>query len=331
MTIKVSLTDGLGNQLFQYAAGLALSKYHGVPLWLDTSFFAEGEHYKLGKTRRAYELHHFSILAKKTGVMKPQGGDELIHEPRAYFFYKDFFSSPRNSFLKGYWQCYGYLADIGKELLASMTPRKKMPAEGARWLGVVQGMKGDMKSGQAVFIHVRRQDYVKVGVALPVDYYRAAIAEVAKHVAKPCFFVFADDMDWARKNLPLKKHEVRYVTTGAAWQDITIMSHCHHAIIANSSFSWWGAYLLWLRRNKDSQTMVIMPDIKNWANQTISAESFFLPAWRQIKIKRTIFRFVMDKFIGKWHYKLLEKIKLLSRKRFDTKSTAKKIARIKKP
>lgn len=130
-------------------------------------------------------------------------------------------------------------------------------------------------------LHVRRGDYVSdarthatLGVC-SLDYYRAAVRYIADHVEAPEFFVFSDDIAWAQANLELG-HPCHYVdhNRGAeSYNDMRLMSLCRHHIIANSSFSWWGAWL-----NPRADKVVVAP-ARWFAGGNRVVDDLFPPGW----------------------------------------------------
>lgn len=120
-----------------------------------------------------------------------------------------------------------------------------------------------MQQCESVSVHVRRGDYVTLASAsayhglCTLDYYHRAIRHVAERVANPTLFVFSDDPEWTKANLhsPFPTHYVDHNPAGKAFQDLRLMSLCRHHILANSSFSWWGA---WLSRSNGG--LVIAPE-----------------------------------------------------------------------
>ncbi|MCX8516430.1 MAG: alpha-1,2-fucosyltransferase, partial [Alphaproteobacteria bacterium] len=198
MTITVRLVGGLGNQLFQYAAGRALAKQHRTDLWLDTSFLDKGNSHrpragsKSHITRRAYELHHWSCPAALVADLKPRRQDKIVEQP-SFSFYKNFFSLGDDTYLIGYWQGYRYLAGMEQTVKAMFEPLKNPSAETQRLLKVIRD------SNAAVMVHIRRGDYVHLSQAakfhgtLTLDYYDQAMAWIEKKITKPHFFIFSDD------------------------------------------------------------------------------------------------------------------------------------------
>jgi hypothetical protein len=274
-TIIVRLIGGLGNQMFQYAAGRALALRSGAALKLDVSGF---ETYGL----RRYELDAYPIaatladagelamvgvgaappslplriLAKLTGI-KPPRNPFHYREPHFPFDAK-LASQPLPLFMDGYWQSERYFSDIAQTLRAELTPRDAMDAANA-------ATAAEIASVTAVSLHVRRGDYVSNahtnayhGVC-SLDYYRTAIDHIRAHVSAPHLFVFSDDAEWTRANLT-SDLPTTYVSANPpdkGFRDLQLMSLCQHHIIANSSFSWWGAWL-----NGQPGKIVIAP--KTW-------------------------------------------------------------------
>jgi hypothetical protein len=247
---------GLGNQLFQYAAARSLSVKHGCPVVLDPHWFYSPTP---GDTPRALELLRYRAalrlasateqsqwkwmrgkLSRHLRLLHPlhlvcEKGDG-VHWPAV--------QAPNHSYLLGHWQSEAYFAGIRGELLEELVPTAPP--------GVADlSMMHHMRSGTAVSVHVRRGDYLSLKSAAnfhgvcSLNYYRAAINLVAQRVSEPVFFVFSDDPEWTRANLapPFPTHYVSHNGPENAFQDLRLMSMCQHHIMANSSFSWWGAWL----------------------------------------------------------------------------------------
>ena len=247
---------GLGNQLFQYAAARRLALNHNCPVVLDPYWF---DHPLPGETPRPLELTRYAIVmrvaseseqrrwewlrGRLTRHVRPLHPLHLVRE-QDYGVQKTTLTAPLNSYLMGFWQSESYFADIRSHLLKELTPTlPPAPAD--------EAVMSRMRNGTAVSVHVRRGDYVTLQSAsafhglCSLDYYRAAIQHVAQRVENPVLFVFSDDPAWTRANLnsPFPTHYVDHNRPADAFQDLRLMSLCHHHIIANSSFSWWGAWL----------------------------------------------------------------------------------------
>lgn len=268
--IVVKLIGGLGNQLFQYAAGRALAVHHGTELYLDTSFLERDpagaytkRGYELGQFHiharpvNAYVLSHFNLTANpivnKLKSFMPGAFRSVVFNESQPAFDKRFFKLPANSYLTGYWQDQRYFAAIREQLLHELVLQKESAG--------YKTMLHEILSVNAVAIHVRRGDYVSLPAASRfhgtpgMDYYRNAVKELARKAAFH-YFIFSDDIAWCREQfsfLPLKT----FVSGPAlnAQEELLLMSRCKHQVIANSSFSWWAAWL-----NANPSKCVIAPE-----------------------------------------------------------------------
>jgi len=158
--------------------------------------------------------------------------------------------------LHGYWQSEKYFKDIRETILEDFTPIR--PLRGRN-----QKVLDEIGSSSSISVHVRRGDYVIDpqtnkfhGICGP-EYYKKAVEIIAKKVKSPVFYFFSDDIDWVKNNLRTKFKNV-YVDWNQGDQsfvDMQLMSHCRHHILANSSFSWWGAWL-----NRNPHKIVVAPE-----------------------------------------------------------------------
>ena len=265
--IIVRLRGGLGNQLFQYAAGRALAAHHSVELKLDSYTYTKHPYrkFELGKfnmdTREATrdEVHRFTggnpivrYLNKRNNYFRCP---RVFAQPH-YHFYPDFFALPKDAYLSGYWQSEKYFSGIAGVIREQLTPVTPLDSRNA-------DLQKKMQSQHSVAVHVRRGDYSSSAYSsffgvLPVTYYTEAIAAVKQRVGNPVFYFFSDDIAWCKKNFGTVGAEFIAHNTGAdAYKDMLLMSTCKNNIIANSTFSWWGA---WLSTNPDK--VVIAP--KQW-------------------------------------------------------------------
>lgn len=269
--IIVRLCGGLGNQLFQYAAGRSLSIAHQAELVLDLSWY---QNTPASNTPRQYELAHYPIQARVAS-----GNEERLcslyssrilrrlqvlhwpwrrHQETNFEFDGSFPQLKDNTYLDGYWQSYKYFEGVADTIRKEFKPLSVPSA-------VDQAIGEKIQATESVSVHVRRGDYVtqkaaaEVHGVCPLDYYDAAIHAIEKRVSSPHFFVFSDDSEWARTNLtfPGPAVFVDHNNGATAYQDMQLMSQCRHHVIANSSFSWWGAWL-----NPRIDKLVIAP--KRW-------------------------------------------------------------------
>lgn len=277
--IIVRIIGGLGNQMFQYAAGRRLSYIHNTPLQLDIS--------ELSRLRtRRYELDCFNIQAQVIDkvnkglihrIITRLKNKENIYFEKHFRFDRNVLALPDNVTLVGYWQSVKYFLDI-EGIIGNEFTFKHRPS------GKIIAILKKIKSSESVSIHVRRSDYITKrkfflyhGVC-SLDYYRQAISLMVQRLKSPEFFIFADDLVWVKKNLKIEypKFFVDLNLKDKDYEDLRLMSYCKHNIIANSSFSWWGA---WLNKNKNK--IVVAP--KKWfVDKSINTVDLIPPSWIRI-------------------------------------------------
>lgn len=247
---------GLGNQLFQYAAARSLAHRLNTDLVLDTYWF---RHVRLGETARPIELTNYHVKLRIANSDEQRRWKLLrtrwvryidmlmpMHAVRERgFAYNDSLNrTTDDSYLVGAWQSERYFQNIRAFLLDELTPIQ-LPS--TRDTELLQAMQ----TCDAICVHVRRGDYVTSNSAsayhgvCSLDYYQRAIKYVASQVLNPSLFIFSDDPDWTREHLRTEypSHYVTHNSSTDAFQDLRLMSCCKHHVIANSSFSWWGAWL----------------------------------------------------------------------------------------
>ncbi|HBT76770.1 MAG TPA: hypothetical protein DEB39_07550 [Planctomycetaceae bacterium] len=267
--IVVKIHAGLGNQLFQYAMGKALAHRFGCPFLIDTR--RAGSHREIG-------IHAFNIeaetvapkIARRLERRKTQwvrlvklftGRD--IREGASHFITNltpdelnalSIDPGTEDYYFDGYYQSARNFESIADTIRRNLTPR--VPLEGAN-----AELACRAAECPSVSLHVRRGDYFSpkyqatFGVPL-TDYYHNAMRRMAEWIGNPHFYVFSDDHDWVRRNLRFE-HPVTFVegnTGKKTYCDILLMSACRNHITANSSFSWWGAWL-----NPRPEKKVVVP------------------------------------------------------------------------
>jgi Glycosyl transferase family 11 len=173
------------------------------------------------------------------------GGAAIPALREAYFHYDPALETANApAYVVGYWQSERYFAAHADQIRRDFTPSKPLEPENAVIAAVISGTT-------AVSLHVRRGDYVSdaktqaVHGVCGLDYYARAMAHIEAQIASPRYIVFSDDPDWTRANLT-SPHPMTFVTANPpsrGFRDLQLMSLCRHHIIANSSFSWWGAWL----------------------------------------------------------------------------------------
>jgi len=290
--LVIKLKGGLGNQLFQYAFGRALSISTQKPLLLDIGYFRSAQ---TGETPRNYCLHHYPLDARigmpwllKTAFRSAKKLSKLpgiesrvtVRSVREASFRYQEPELPRGYgiwYYDGYWQAPSYFEDIRPTLLRELQPSAPARGSNARMLERIDQC-------DAISVHVRRGDYVSNTVAnafhglCDPHYYHTAMRRMAESVANPVFYIFSDDIPWARANIKTDYPMVfvEHNDDAAAFEDIRLMSACRHHIIANSSFSWWGA---WLNGRADKK--VIAP--RRWfCDSTMSCADLIPTAWSRL-------------------------------------------------
>jgi hypothetical protein len=291
--VIVQLLGGLGNQLFQYAAGRRISLKCNLPLKLDTAYL------KYTVPKREYALGNFNIVeefatAKEARRLKGYDGLRGIFsrwrnnrkpyhlrsyiQERHFHFDPDILKVSAGAYLSGYWQSEKYFADIAGTIRNEFTLRHLPDAYNAQ-------MADEIMAADSVALHVRRlenvtmADRAAVQGTCSVDYYRMAVDRIVEAIPNPHFFIFSDDMLWVRENIRLD-FPVTYIdknyAAGKDSEDLRLMSLCKHNIIANSTFSWWGAWL-----NPNPQKVVITP--RRWFNdQSYNASDLIPGGWHRL-------------------------------------------------
>jgi hypothetical protein len=284
--IVVQLTGGLGNQMFQYAAGRALAARHGTQLVLDSSWI-EGEGGAVSTEIRRYELGCFELEAPLIRVdqvarlhrsVLPSRRPLLreLEEPPFGHPCPEMVKATDNTYLRGYWQNVSYFEDAKSLLRQDFTFRSDIAAQRAELAQEI----GESPV-PAVSLHVRRSDYVtdpgvrdRMGTLEP-EYYSRALDALGSGIGSVRLFVFTDDPEWCRTNLRLKEQDVVLGATRAeadTWASIMhLMTLCDHHVLANSSFSWWGAWL-----NPSSAKIVVAP--RPWLQDSRWDENGRIPA-----------------------------------------------------
>jgi hypothetical protein len=283
--IIVKITGGLGNQLFQYALGRALSLKLECELVLDISFYPQ-------QTLRKYELDKFNVkarLATDQEVRKAGAGNHFIariirklglisilypnyiKERESVKYVKEIDECKLGFYLDGYWQNPKYFELYKRQLCEDFVPVEDISKQAIEWLKKI-------KETNSISLHVRRGDYVQnvhtnsVHGTCSLNYYRDAIEHIQQKIDFPVFYIFSDDMHWCKDNIDFINNVNFVDDTNTAIDDLMLMKNCKANIIANSTFSWWAA---WLSNNE----ITIYP--KAWFNEAPSnLVSLFPVNWK---------------------------------------------------
>lgn len=254
-SIVVPLIGGLGNQMFQYAAARALALRTGSQVELELSWFGtdperqyalapfaiEAKSAQHGKSRPRYRF--LDRIIRRLPIARTQSGLPVFKE--ASFRYDQRIESLRAPvFLEGYFQSELYFERFRDHIVKDFTLRPAPAPATAEMLNKIN-------STDSICVHIRRGDYVSNKIAnahhgtCSLDYYKAGLVEMAQGLPSPHCFVFSDDPDWARANfvpaLPVTFVDIHL--TIQAHEDLRLMAACQRYVIANSSLSWWGAWL----------------------------------------------------------------------------------------
>lgn len=284
---------GLGNQMFQYAVGRGLSLAHGVSMCLDIGDFSQHTIHQGFELERLFslpvtqaapdDLHRVlgwqsSRLALRL-LARPEArflrSNRLIIEPHFQYF-SGIKQVPSSCYLKGYWQSERYFYDVADAIRADFTFCLPMSYENRQFAEAIDAVN-------AVSLHVRRGDYLSNPYTLSVhgmcslEYYVNAIRYIVEKVPDPVFFVFSDDLNWVKDALRIEYpcHFVDHNQGNESYNDMRLMSLCSHHVIANSSFSWWGAWL-----NPSDSKIVVAP--AQWFAKPVDVTDLLPEGWVRI-------------------------------------------------
>lgn len=294
MNIIAQLQGGLGNQLFQYATGRALALQKQVPLLLDHSWYAQTyddvtpRELLLSELNTKGALISFQPQMQRPKRMRRLGqqfwpiNPFIFVEQTPYRFDTRLSKSPafkqQNLYLMGYWQSYKYFESIKPILQSEISPKRPLDSHYQHYLQQIQ-------STSSAMVHVRRGDYVNLAVAakvhgfIGIDYYVEGMKLLLEKNPQTHFFVFSDDIEWAKENLPHSEKSTfihSLDSSDSVIQELELMTHCQNHLIANSSLSWWAA---WLSKNPNGT--VLCP--KKWMNDASLDLNDLLPSsWQRI-------------------------------------------------
>lgn len=272
--ITVNIKGGLGNQMFQYACGRALSLKNLDPLSLvRTEYKAD--------INRSFSLTNFNIKAEislgKNAPWLSKWKERLKQKITGNFhvgFDPKILNSTGSVYLDGYFQSESYFKDYESSIRQDFTPKEAWSGNKAVLAEIIRNDR------QAVSLHVRRGDYLThpdFGGIVTKEYYEQAVEYMKREVPLAHFYVFSDDIAWCQKELALAD-DTTFVSNPELkdFEEMLLMSYCQHHIIANSSFSWWGAWL-----NPSSDKIVIAPS--RWSNLHENWYQDIIPAtWKRM-------------------------------------------------
>ena len=280
--------------MFQYAIARALSEHYQSPIVLDRSWFDVPQN---ETTPRPYQLDLLQIQNVASNSLSfPKKPNRLMrvlqnilplrsivyYQQNAFEYDPSLFQikeiSQKDLFLFGYWQAYPYLERIRPILQTEFKTKRPISDHYQPYLKQI-------RSSDSVMMHIRRGDYVnspsaaKFHGVLPLSYYQQAIELLLPKKPDAHFFIFSDDLPWAKEALP-QDLNITFVENALqpddASQELQLMTECQHHIIANSSLSWWGAWL-----KQDCSGLIYAPN--RWISDSSLDLSHLLPAnWHRI-------------------------------------------------
>jgi Glycosyl transferase family 11 len=288
-----NIIGGLGNQMFQYAVARAQSIRLNTRLCLDiTGFEASSIHqgFELKRVfnldseiaseddlrdvlgwqrhslvRRVVSRSNFTRLKRKNFILEPH-----------FEYWNGIESIPQSCHLSGYWQSERYFLSSVNAIRNDFSFVLPLDNEN-------RDLAARISQVNAVSLHVRRGDYISnpqnTGIyhACSAAYYEAAIKRISQDVTRPHFFVFSDDIEWVKKFLQIQG-QIEYISNNKgenSYKDMHLMSLCRHHILANSSFSWWGAWL-----NARPTKIVVAP--RKWFVKPVNTKDLLPHAWVQL-------------------------------------------------
>ncbi|SDK81065.1 Glycosyl transferase family 11 [Pedobacter sp. ok626] len=281
----VKFLGGLGNQMFQYAfylslrknfnnvkadisnfknytlhQGFELNRIFNIDLDLASSFSIDL--YNIHNRKWMYRKLRSILGLKKAYFIE---AEEFQYRPQIY-------QNVAPTYYDGYWQNENYFSDIEGQLRKAFEFKKPLTGRNLELAKIIT-------STQSVSIHIRRGDYLNHpvhGNICNLDYYSEAKQIIDKEIDRPQYFIFSDDINWCIENLNIESaHYINWNTGNESYIDLQLMSLCKNQIIANSTFSWWGAWL-----NTNENKLVIAP--KKWLNTNPNSSEILLEQWIKI-------------------------------------------------
>ena len=282
--IYTNIYGGLGNQMFQYAIGKNLSIVNQTDFKIDTykmsdyqlrnfllsKFNISASIVKNGEVEKFQYNRYIDFVLKKLCQYNIKLSDKIFEKKE--FFFDPEVTKIKDGYLFGYWQSFKYFENIRDVLIKEFTLINEFDLENKL-------IRNQIRESNSVSIHIRRGDYVmdkknkSIYNVFGIEYYHNAINFISNKVDTPKFFVFSDDLEWASKNL--KVSNAVYVdvnTVNNPENDLILMSSCEHNIIANSTFSWWAAWL-----NQNVNKIVVAP--KKWVNNIEYLDDLYPENW----------------------------------------------------
>jgi hypothetical protein len=294
----VKISGGLGNQMFQYAFARELEWRTMDEVYLDISTYNyQHAHngFELAKIfpiqyRKAKEEDIVRLGTRPNNLLSKLRRKYLTkkthHIDRKFRYDEEIFELKGDRYFEGWWQSEKYFADVATDIRERFTFAGQ---PGDRNVDLLASIGA--REATAVSVHVRRGDFLKLPETMVCgrEYYENAFREIGKRVMRPAFIIFSDDIRWCRANLDTGGDAVfvDWNSGNDSWRDMWLMSRCGAHIVANSSFSWWSAWL-----DPSPQAIVVAPD--KWSNASTKSWAFYRydfsdivpPGWIRVETGR---------------------------------------------
>lgn len=280
--VVIRFNGGLGNQMFQWAFGRMLEETTNADISFDMSYFTK-------RYARPYQLDIFNIKPKFVSDFFTKLKFKMIWTFRKNLKNKKFLGTifwsenqfnfnpcidqiNCNTYVEGFFQSEKYFKSVEEIIRAELKFTAPISNES-------KAVADEISGANSISLHIRRGDYVQkkrhqdAYATCSLDYYARGVEYIAQKHPEPVLFIFSDDIEWVKQNLklPYKMVFVTHNTGKASYEDMWLMSLCSNNIIANSSFSWWGA---WLNNNKEK--IVIAPE--KWFNDDNIIQTDVIPS-----------------------------------------------------
>jgi len=274
--VVISVKGGLGNQLFQYALGYTLATRFKKNVRFDTSYYniQESENatmrelllpyfdidnFEISFTNDAFNFTNIFVKIKRQfeRMFFPYYKRSYI-EDQSGIFDPNIFKIRNSTYLDGFWQSPKYFVEVGDGLRRQLVLKNKLSASAATFSDLIK------KSHTSISLHVRRGDYLSkyshIYHTQTNNYYSESINHILNNLGAEniTVFIFSDDIEWCKANMQLSyNHVIIDDSSIGTHEEMVLMSQCDHNIIANSTFSWWAAWI-----NNNPHKMIIAP--KKW-------------------------------------------------------------------
>lgn len=261
------ISDGFGNQLFQYALGYCLARRNNKKLYLDLNYFKFS-------TLRKYELNKLNI--EENILPSDYCGNEIIYNEPCFEYNPEIFKCRGNIVLRGFWQSEKYFEEYADAIKKLYTFKTLDFIKNPHYLKLI-------KNSNSVAVHIRTGDYLepphdKVHFVCTKRYYNNAIRKIKEKLENPIFFIFSDNLKVAENFLPDNTNLIMVETSN--WQeDFYYMQLVKHNIISNSTFAWWAA---WLNGNPDK--IIIAPNRWFTENTLLNYKDILPESWIKVQV-----------------------------------------------